>query len=70
MAQNDPTPGVGAPSASPRQAVPEARCESTATTGIAHEAIARRAYEIHLSGEGRSEIDNWLRAEGELRESR
>ena len=33
------------------------------------EAIARRAYEIYLSEEGGSELDNWLRAEAELRES-
>jgi hypothetical protein len=29
--------------------------------------IAKRAYEIHLSGQGGSELDNWLRAERELR---
>jgi hypothetical protein len=31
------------------------------------EAIRRRAYELHESGEGGSAEDNWLRAEGELR---
>ena len=36
---------------------------------IADEAIARRAYEISLSGQGGSDLDNWLRAEGELRQS-
>jgi hypothetical protein len=34
---------------------------------VTHEQISRRAYEIHLSGEGGSEMDNWLRAERELR---
>lgn len=32
-----------------------------------HEQIAKRAYEIHRSGSGGSQIDNWLRAERELR---
>ena len=34
---------------------------------ITHDMIARRAYEIHLSGTGGSEFDNWCRAERELR---
>jgi hypothetical protein len=34
---------------------------------IAPERIAKRAYEIYLSGTGGSEQDNWLRAEQELR---
>lgn len=33
---------------------------------VSHDAIARRAFEIHASGEGRSEVDNWLTAEQEL----
>jgi hypothetical protein len=32
-----------------------------------HEQIAKRAYEISISGSGGSEFDNWLRAERELR---
>ena len=32
-----------------------------------HQEIARRAYEIYKSGRGGSQIDNWLRAERELR---
>jgi hypothetical protein len=31
-----------------------------------HEQIAKRAYEISISGSGGSELDNWLRAEREL----
>jgi hypothetical protein len=31
-----------------------------------HEAIALRAYEISLSSEAGSDLDNWLRAEREL----
>lgn len=34
---------------------------------VTHEMIAKRAYEIHLSGQGGSELDNWLRAERELK---
>jgi len=37
---------------------------------ISPEAIARRAYEIHISAAyGGSDIEDWLRAEQELRES-
>lgn len=31
-----------------------------------HDEIALRAYEIHESGEGGDELENWLRAEQEL----
>ncbi|MGH7179253.1 MAG: DUF2934 domain-containing protein [Tepidisphaeraceae bacterium] len=34
---------------------------------IAHDQIARRAYEIYLSGKGGTPDENWLRAERELR---
>ena len=34
---------------------------------ITHEMIARRAYEISISGSGGSDFDNWLRAERELK---
>ena len=34
---------------------------------ITHDAISKRAYEIHLSGKGGSETDNWHQAERELR---
>jgi hypothetical protein len=34
---------------------------------ITHADIAKRAYEIWLSGKGGSETDNWLRAERELK---
>jgi hypothetical protein len=34
---------------------------------ITYEMIARRAYEIHCSGTGASQDDNWFRAERELR---
>jgi hypothetical protein len=34
---------------------------------VTYEMIARRAYEISQSGTGGGELDNWLRAERELR---
>jgi hypothetical protein len=34
---------------------------------VSHDDIARRAYEIHASGNGGSDTDNWFRAERELR---
>ena len=34
---------------------------------VTHEMIARRAYEISISGSGGSEFDNWIRAERELK---
>jgi hypothetical protein len=34
---------------------------------ITTEMIAKRAYEIWASGKGGSELENWLRAERELR---
>jgi hypothetical protein len=36
---------------------------------VTHEMIAKRAYEIFVSGKGGSQLDNWLRAERELRGS-
>jgi hypothetical protein len=34
---------------------------------ITHEMIAKRAYEIYASGKGGSQLDNWFRAERELK---
>lgn len=34
---------------------------------VTRDEIARRAYEIWMSGRGGSEFDNWVRAERELR---
>ncbi len=47
----------------PRSAV----AATPASAELSHETIAFRAYEIHLSGQGGSESDNWFRAERELR---
>ncbi len=43
------------------------RLKSQPKREITHAEIAVRAYEIHLSGAGGSEQDNWHRAERELR---
>jgi hypothetical protein len=40
---------------------------SPAPAEPSYDEIAARAYEIHESGEGGDEVENWLRAETELR---
>ena len=55
--------------ATAEQSAAEVGDAMTAETEISHDAIALRAHEIHLSGEGGTDIDNWLRAERELREA-
>jgi hypothetical protein len=53
--------------------VPRATAASTARSAAARpnvvtqEMIARRAYEISISGNGSSQDENWYRAERELR---
>jgi hypothetical protein len=47
----------------PRSATPT----GGARREITHEQIAKRAYEISISGSGGSELENWLRAERELK---
>jgi hypothetical protein len=49
----------------PRQTSPSQ--QQSGGRQITREMIARRAYEIWKSGSGGSEMDNWLRAERELR---
>jgi len=39
----------------------------TAPKTITHEMIAKRAYEIYQSGKGGTQLENWLRAERELK---
>ncbi len=51
---------VAAAGASARPAV-------AASKPVTHELIARRAYEIWASGQGGTEMENWIRAERELR---
>jgi hypothetical protein len=55
--------------ANPIKAHPE---DTSANHAPSHEDIRRRAYEIYLErdGFGGSELDDWLRAETELRRNR
>ena len=46
------------------KAAPAARREMKE---LSHDVIARRAYEIYISGYGGSQDENWQRAEHELR---
>jgi hypothetical protein len=76
-------PGASNPTTTPvrNSAYPRSAATSPATTAparptitprreISHEAIARRAFEISQSPEGRSPEENWFRAERELRNGR
>jgi len=47
--------------------VPKPVAKAAPKKEISHADIARRAFEIHCSGTGGSETDNWYRAERELR---
>jgi hypothetical protein len=47
--------------------VPKAKVKAAAKAEPTFEQIAVRAYEIHISGRGSSEQENWYRAERELR---
>jgi hypothetical protein len=47
--------------------IPKIAARPATSRVVTQEMIAKRAYEIHASGRGGSELDNWLRAERELR---
>jgi hypothetical protein len=67
--QSTSTPGAGrAPAASstPIRNTPIPKSGQQRRAQPTHEQIARRAYEISISGSGGSELDNWFRAEREL----
>jgi hypothetical protein len=54
--------------AAPQSAAPApAAARPAAVKQVTHELVARRAYEIWASGQGGSEMENWIRAERELR---
>jgi hypothetical protein len=48
-------------------AIPKATPAAVAKSVITHEVIAKRAFEISCGPNCGSEMDNWLRAERELR---
>ena len=54
------TTGAGSASAASSAARP-------ASKPVSQDLIARRAYEIWASGQGGSDMENWIRAERELR---
>jgi hypothetical protein len=66
------TPAAKATVSTPvrNSAIPKASASPAAKAEITRDQIAKRAYEIHLSGGGGSETDNWHRAERELRGGR
>jgi hypothetical protein len=54
-----------APAATPARNTPVPR--ASAKREITHDMVAKRAFEIHASGKGGSPLDNWFRAERELK---
>ena len=58
---------VAAPISTPVRNSPIPKVSPVVKKEITHDQIARRAFEIHCSGTGGSETDNWHRAERELR---
>ena len=52
-------PRAAKPATSPIAAAP--------ANALTHDRIAERAYHIAMSGNGGSDLDNWMRAEAELR---
>ena len=48
----------------PRTTAPQ---QSGSRREVTHEQIAKRAYEISISGSGGNEVENWRRAERELK---
>ena len=51
----------------PVRNTPIPKAAAPARKEVTHDMISLRAYSIHLSGAGGSEMDNWLRAERELK---
>jgi hypothetical protein len=59
------TPAKSSPTTTVSRNTPVPR--PAAKREITHEMIAKRAYEIYASGKGGSQLDNWFRAERELK---
>jgi len=63
-----PEPPVRTSTPVRNSAIPkEPQQQSRGRREVSHDQIAKRAYEISISGSGGSELDNWLRAERELK---
>ncbi|MDP9172563.1 MAG: DUF2934 domain-containing protein [Planctomycetota bacterium] len=61
-----PIPAAKAPTTVTRNS-PLPKTQASAPRAITHEMIAKRAYEIYVSGKGGSQYENWIRAERELK---
>ena len=62
-----PVRNTAVPKAQPRAATGMQTRPPQVSGEITQDMIARRAYEIYLSGAGGSDFENWCRAERELR---
>lgn len=63
-----PAPKATATTAVRHSAIPKTEVVAVAAPRlVTGDGIARRAYEIWASGTGGSELENWVRAESELR---
>ncbi|HEV8605181.1 MAG TPA: DUF2934 domain-containing protein [Tepidisphaeraceae bacterium] len=66
--RSEPTPQPTRTSTPIRNsAIPKISTPQSGRRDVSHDQIAKRAYEISISGSGGSELDNWLRAERELK---
>jgi hypothetical protein len=65
-ASSSPRPAPGKPVSTAQRGTPIPRPQAIKPQ-ITHEQIAKRAYEIYASGKGGSQVENWLRAERELK---
>ena len=66
--RNSPIPKkVSAPKSKGAAAAASVSAPIARAAAVTEEMIARRAYEIAQSGTGSGDLDNWLRAERELR---
>jgi hypothetical protein len=61
------SPSEGGMKLSPARNTPIPRQQQPGGRQVSQEMIAKRAYEIYISGKGGSQMENWLRAERELR---
>jgi hypothetical protein len=67
VSSRTPAAPAKAPVVSPVRNTTVPKPQAPAKKEITFDLIAKRAYEIHLSGNGGSQDDNWFRAERELR---
>jgi hypothetical protein len=66
-AKSEKPKAAGARSTSKATASRATTTRRKAQPAITDEMVAERAYHLHLADPGASDVDNWLRAEAELR---